>query len=111
MSGGRAAQDPWTAGRGTSTHPIQYNAVLGAKIDRHLRRLKITAPRTINVDDSETLVALVADNQGWAVTTPLCLLQGRQHAKQVQAIKLPGPAATRDTLLVIRTGEYPELSR
>jgi DNA-binding transcriptional LysR family regulator len=88
---------------------IRYNAVLGAKIDRHLRQLKISAPRTIDVDDSETLIALVADNQGWAVTTPLCLLQGRQHAKQVRAIKLPGPAATRDILLVVRTGEYAEL--
>ncbi|MBV9980051.1 LysR family transcriptional regulator, partial [Bradyrhizobium sp.] len=47
------------------------------QIERHLRRLRVNAVRTLEIDSSEALLAMVADGAGWAITTPLCLLQGR----------------------------------
>jgi DNA-binding transcriptional LysR family regulator len=95
-------------------HPIvRYSARshLGTQIDRHLRRLNIKSPRRLEVDSSETLVAVVANGLGWAITTPLCLLQGRAHAQEVQACPLPGPAFNRHLWLVTRVGEYVDLPR
>lgn len=82
---------------------------IGGQIERHLRRLRIDAPRKLEVDGSDTLVAMVGAGVGWSITTPLCLLQGRAHAAGVAALPLPGPATSRAIVLLARADEYQEL--
>lgn len=82
---------------------------IGGQIERHLRRLRIEAPRRLEVDGSDTLVAMVGARVGWSITTPLCLLQGRAHAAGVVALPLPGPAVSRSIVLLARADEYQEL--
>lgn len=82
---------------------------IGQQIDRHLRRLRVDAPRKLEVDGSDTLVAMVGARLGWAVTTPLCFLQGRAQAAAVTALPLPGPALGRSIVLLARADEYQEL--
>lgn len=82
---------------------------IGGQIERHLRRLRVEAPRKLEVDGSDTLVAMVGAGVGWSVTTPLCLLQGRAHAGAVAALPLPGPAMSRGIVLLARADEYQEL--
>jgi DNA-binding transcriptional LysR family regulator len=96
-----------------STPLIRYSARshLGRQVDQHLRRIGILAPRRVEVDTSDTLVAMVANGVGWAVTTPLCLLQGRAHAPLVKALPLPGSGFRRQITLVARPGEYAGLPR
>jgi DNA-binding transcriptional LysR family regulator len=81
----------------------------GKQVDRYLRRLGINAPRVVEIDASDTLVAMVAAGLGWAMTTPLCLLQGRAHISNVTALKLPAPGLNRMLVLLSRTGEYENL--
>ncbi len=90
---------------------IRYSARshIGAQIDRHMRRLGLAAPRLIEIDSSGALVAMVAGGLGWAITTPLCLLQGRVDGHRVRALKLPGPGFSRSIFLLVRSGEYSEL--
>jgi DNA-binding transcriptional LysR family regulator len=98
----------------TAEYPlIRYGSRshIGAQIDRHLRRLGIHPPRTLEIDTSDTLVAIVAADVGWAITTPLCYLQGRAHFAQVSALRLPGPSVNREIVLIARAGEYAELPR
>jgi DNA-binding transcriptional LysR family regulator len=92
---------------------IRYSARshLGRQVDQHLRRIGLPAPRRVEVDTSDTLVAMVANGVGWAVTTPLCLLQGRAHAHLVKALPLPAPGFRRQIALVARPGEYAGLPR
>ena len=49
----------------------------GAMIERHMRRANVTAPPFLEIDTSDVVMAMIAANLGWALTTPLCLLQGR----------------------------------
>ena len=84
---------------------------LRPQVGRHLRRLGIQAPRTVEIDTSDTLVAMVAAGCGWAITTPLCYLQGRAHAARTVPLRLPGPGFERSLVLVSRAGEYAELPR
>ena len=92
---------------------VRYSAHshLGGQVDRHLRRLGIHAPRTIEVDNSDTVVAMVAAGVGYAISTPLCYLQGRASADRAKAIPLPGTGFNRTLMLIARTGEYAELPR
>ncbi|MDF2811358.1 MAG: LysR family transcriptional regulator [Microvirga sp.] len=68
---------------------------LGSQIDRHLRRTGVVAHRRLEIDISDTVTAMVAAGIGWAITTPLCLLQGRSYPEQVSVVPLPGPRVTR----------------
>jgi DNA-binding transcriptional LysR family regulator len=92
---------------------IRYSArsTQGAQVDRHLRSLRVQAPRTVEIDTSDTLVAMVAAGCGWAITSPLCYLQGRAHALATVPAPLPGPSFSRSIMLIAHAGEYTELPR
>lgn len=83
---------------------IRYSARshTGLLIERHLRRLGIAAERRLEVDASDALVAMVASGVGWAITTPICLLQGAAHAPGVVAAPMPSPRFSRTLCLVSR---------
>jgi DNA-binding transcriptional LysR family regulator len=54
---------------------------------------------------------MVAAGIGWALITPLCLLQARADAGAVAVSPLPGPPLARELTLVARKGEYGVLPR
>ncbi|MGP4806359.1 LysR family transcriptional regulator [Agrobacterium cavarae] len=90
---------------------IRYTArtQLGLQIERHMRRIRVNAARAIEIDSSEALLAMVADGAGWAVTTPLCLLQGRSHLPQLIVKPLFGPKTFRTFYVVGRENENEKL--
>ena len=81
---------------------VRYSARshTGLQIERHLRRVGVAAERRIEVDGSDALVAMVAAGVGWAISTPLCLLQGVGHAADAHAAALPPPGFNRTLSLV-----------
>jgi DNA-binding transcriptional LysR family regulator len=81
---------------------IRYSARshTGLQVERHLRRVGVAAERRIEVDGSDALVAMVAAGVGWAISTPLCLLQGVGHAAGAHAAALPPPGFNRTLSLV-----------
>ena len=92
---------------------IRYSARshMGLNVERQLRRQGLAPERRIEVDGSDALVAMVAAGLGWAITTPLCLLQGSAHLAEARAVRL-GPAPVRRVLsLVWRDGGPDALAR
>ena len=87
---------------------IRFNqqSHLGAQIDRALRRHGLKASRRLEVDTSDTLTSMVAGGIGWAVTTPLCLLQAREVGRAVRPIVIDALAGTRAVYLLAREDEY-----
>lgn len=96
----------------TRSSLIRFSArsQIGAQIDRHLRRLGVRAPRFVEVDATDTLAAMVAGGLGWAMTTPLCLLQVRSRLDQLRVEPLPPPGFNRQLWLICRAGEYAKLA-
>lgn len=82
----------------------------GAIIERHLRRSGHSPHAYLEIDTSDVVMAMVAADLGWTITTPLCLLQGRTHMAQVAVIPLPGPQLTRTIYQLSRQGEYEEMA-
>ena len=84
---------------------------IGAQTERYLRTEGVVAPHRLEIDTAESLVAMVAAEIGWALITPLCLLQARADATMVTPMALPGAGFDRALTLVSRRGEYGELPR
>ena len=68
-----------------------------------------TASRRVELDSSDTLFAMVAAGVGWAITTPLCVLQARR-TDGLAFLPLPGPGCLREVSLFGRAGEYEALA-
>ncbi len=92
---------------------IRYSArsQIGAQIERHLRRLGVKAPRLLEVDATDALMAMVGAGLGWAIATPLCLLQARSQISNIRVLPFPAPGFNRQLHLFARAGEYGELPR
>lgn len=82
---------------------------IGLQIERHLRRMGIKAPRLLEMDATDTLVAMVSAGLGWAIATPLCLLQASARLKGVRVLPIPAPGFNRHLHLVTRAKEYGDL--
>ena len=82
---------------------------LGIQIERFLRRIDVRAPRRLEVDNADTLTSMVAGGIGWAITTPMCLLQAGELAKQVKLQFFDGVNVSRSVFLVARRDEYSHL--
>lgn len=82
----------------------------GAIIERYLRRCSISAPRHLEIDTADVVMAMVAADLGCAITTPMCLVQAKGYTKDLVSLPLKGPALTRTIYQVSRQGEYEEMA-
>ncbi len=85
---------------------IRYSArsAIGQQVERHLARLRLAPPRRMEFDDAEPTLAMVAAARGFAITTPLCVLQGQTWLPKIRLAPLPGPALTKAFVLLARPG-------
>lgn len=84
---------------------------IGAQVERYLRAEGVVPPHRLEIDTAESLVAMVAADIGWALITPLCLLQARADPATIAVLPLPGAGFNRALTLVSRHGEYGDLPR
>lgn len=104
----------WNASRGTLSELaaglpfIRYSSrsTTGAIVERYLRVARLPTGRRIEVDNADMMCALVASGVGWAITTPLHLLQGLARLNGIAVRKLPAPTPERQVTLVTREGEW-----
>jgi len=88
---------------------LNLKSHLGIQIERFLRRIDVRAPHRLEVDNADTLASMVAGGIGWAITTPMCLLQAGEVAKQVKLHLFDGLNVSRSIFLVARRDEYSHL--
>ncbi|WAC27440.1 LysR family transcriptional regulator [Ancylobacter sp. SL191] len=92
---------------------VRYSArsKTGMEIERHLRRLRLDLPRPLEFDTPYGVTAAVADGAGFAITTPLCLVEAGLALDGFVCRPLPGPGLTRHLTLIARRQELGRLPR
>ena len=78
---------------------------IGQAIEAHLRRVGLMPPERFSFDASRSVFAMVQRCQGWAITTPLGLLDCEPLHSQLDIHPLPFPTLTRTISLVTRRDE------
>ncbi len=79
--------------------------VVGQLVERHLRRLRLSPPRIAEFDTAQGVAGVVAAGHGFAVTTPMCVLEGTAAGHKVTAAPMPGPGVSRTLNLLARKRE------
>jgi DNA-binding transcriptional LysR family regulator len=79
---------------------------MGMQVDRFLRRIDASVPHRLELDQADTVASVVAAGIGWAVTTPLCLLQGQANSRNLKLHFLKGNPGSRSLYLMSRRNEY-----
>ncbi|GLK66554.1 LysR family transcriptional regulator [Hansschlegelia plantiphila] len=72
----------------------------GVDIDRHLRRLGLELPRSLEFDTPHGVTAMVANGGHFAITTPLCLFEAAHDLSGIDFAPTPGPQLRRQLTLV-----------
>lgn len=92
---------------------IQYNVTMpmGLLTEQQLRRLRIKLNPAASFDASRSVFAMARKAGGWAITTPLCLLDSRYDIGRLNCYRLPFASFSRTIRLVARSEELGHLPR
>jgi len=90
---------------------IRYTSrsLIGVDTEAYLRHAGIRAPRRLEFDTADVVLAMVAGGIGWALTTPLCALHGAVHLSRLRLVPLPGGGFRRTLWMVAREQELLDL--
>lgn len=86
---------------------IRYSRtqIIGRQIEAQLRRLRISLPNRFEMESNQSVIGMVADGSGWAITTPLSYLRARRFHAQTDLHRFPGRSFARYVSL-FTTDEY-----
>lgn len=80
---------------------LRYNArhQIGMQVEAHLKRNALALANRHEFDSNQSILALIANNQGWTITTPVVLLRSRRFLDEVSVSPLPIAAFSRTVSL------------
>jgi len=86
---------------------VQYSETIpiGRTIAQHLKRVRFSPPRHYAFEASRSVLQMVVQTGGWALTSPLNLLDAVRFIDQVDTFKMPFPQTNRTVYLISREGE------
>ncbi len=82
------------------------NQVIGTLIEAHLRRSRINLPNRFELESNQSIMGMVAEGSGWAITTPTGYGRARRFHDRIALCPFPGREFTR-TLSLFTTEVYP----
>lgn len=80
--------------------------IIGNLIEIHLRRLKLTLPNRFEMESNHSLMGLVAEGSGWAITTPASYFRAKRFHDRVTLLPFPAKGFARN-LSLFSTDVFP----
>lgn len=71
------------------------NQIIGHLIEAQLRRLRISLPNRFEFESNQSIMNMVAEGCGWAITTPACYARARRFHRQLRLVPFPGKGFSR----------------
>lgn len=84
-----------------------HQQMIGSLIEAHLRRSRINLPNRFELESNQSLLGMVADGSGWAITTPASFVRARRFHDQIVLHPYPGKGFVR-TLSLFSTEVFPK---
>lgn len=78
---------------------------VGREIERHFRRQGVDLPRTQEFDVPFAVTAAVANGNGWAISTPLCIYESAIPGDRMRVFPMPGSPLRRRLTMMARRQE------
>jgi len=95
-AGSDTAPEDFLAGRGKLPF-LRYSSqqLIGNTIEAHLRRSRISLPNRFELESNQSLLGMVADGSGWAITTPASYVRAKRFQDQIALHPYPGKGFVR----------------
>lgn len=86
---------------------IRYSTKIpmGRLIEQHLRRLRFQPSQRYSFQASRSVFAMVIKSRGWAITTPLSVLDSERFRSDIDLLPLPFTGISRSIYLAARRAE------
>jgi len=110
LTAGVSETDPASLAKTSNLIRWSSQSQIGAEIELHLRRLRVEIPRRFEFDSADTLVGIVEAGLGWAIMTPLCLVNSFSKLEAAHVMPFPGPKFFRRLSLISRAGVLDRIS-
>ncbi|WP_421703169.1 LysR family transcriptional regulator [Aliiroseovarius sp.] len=69
--------------------------IIGRLIEAQLRRLRVTLPNRFELESNQSLMGMVAEGQGWAITTPTSFARAARFHDRIALHPFPGKGFAR----------------
>ncbi len=86
---------------------VQYSqsTPIGRFISQHLKRVRFLTHQRYAFEASRSILSMVVQERGWALTTPLNLMDADRFIDDVDILKMPFPHSSRTIYLICRNNE------
>ncbi len=82
-----------------------HTQIIGSRIEAHLRRIRAKLPNRFELESNQSIIGMVAEGSGWAITTPASYLRAKRFHGQVRLYPFPSKSFSR-TLSLYTTELY-----
>lgn len=82
---------------------------IGGLANDYLTQITGLVPRSMEFDQTATVMDAVRRRAGWAIATPFCLLDPEAKAEDIDICMLPSPVPRRAINLVAKRGRFADL--
>ena len=69
--------------------------IIGTMIEAQLRRLRRDLPNRFEFESNQSIMNMVAEGCGWAITTPASYIRARRFHRQLKLVPFPGKGFAR----------------
>lgn len=88
-----------------------HNQIIGAMIEAHLARLKVKLDTGFEFDSTSSMMALIAQGDGWAITTPSNYVRAKRFQSQVKLLPFPRKEFARTISVFVAQDQVSEVAK
>lgn len=82
---------------------------LGSRIEAQLRRMRVALPHRFAFESNQSLLGMVAEGQGWAITTPTNYSRALRFQPRIRLLPFPGRRFARFISVYTAPGYNPQV--
>ncbi len=82
-----------------------HSQIIGRQIEAQLRRLRVSLPNRFEMESNQSIMGMVAEGGGWAITTPMNFIRAKRFHKDIELHQFPSKNFAR-SLSVFTTEQY-----